>query len=137
MGWFIIVGAILIVSVIVTIILDNHYFNELLEIFSATLAILSALALICMGLSLVNKNTRFEAFINDYEFTKELVESYDGSEYGNMSTLTGKIIQLNKVIGENKAFVHNGLSGVWYSEKIAELEPIKYHIGKSREPASE
>ncbi len=125
MGWFIIVGALLVVSIIVVIICDHFYVDIFGECF-AFIAFLCFLALILMGCSLINKEARFDSFVRDYEATKALVENYRGTDYGNMQALTEKVITMNERISEHKAFVDNKLSGVWYSEKIASLDPITF-----------
>ena len=125
MGWFIIVGALFIASFIIIAICDHFYVDVWGECF-AFVAFICFLVLLVMGCSLINKEARFDAFIKDYESTKMLVENYRGTDYGNMHALTEKVITVNERIAEHKAFVGNKMSGVWYSEKIASLDPITF-----------
>lgn len=125
MGWFIIAGVLLVVSIIITVICIHLDADVLGECF-AFVAFFSFLALLLMGCSLINKEARFDSFVRDYESTKVLVENYHGNDYGNMPALTEKVIGINEYIARHKAFVGNKLSGVWYSEKIASLDPITF-----------
>ena len=125
MGWILIIGALFLVSLIAAIVCD-YFCLDVVAGISLLFAVLTFVALLCMGGSLINKEARFDTFVRDYEATKALVENYRGTDYGNMQALTEKVISLNGRIAEHKAFVGNKLSGVWYSEKIASLDPITF-----------
>ena len=83
-------------------------------------------ATIVMGLSLINRGTRFNAIISDYNNTAALVESYEGYEFGNMSYLTTKIISINDTIAKHNAHAESLWTGLWYSKEVGALEPIVY-----------
>jgi hypothetical protein len=55
-----------------------------------------------------------------------MVESYDGQDYGNMSSLVEAVVDMNETIATNKAQYDSKWVGLWYSEKIANLEPITF-----------
>lgn len=125
MGWFIIVGLIFALSVVLFVI-GRHFDNDSVAAPFFFISLMSATALCIMGGVLINKEARFNAFVIEYESTKALVENYRGTDYGNMQALTEKVITMNERIANHKAFVGNKLSGVWYSEKIASLDPITF-----------
>lgn len=87
-------------------------------------SIFSFVAMVIIVLSLINIDKSFDAFINRYNFTKELVVNYEPNDYGNRTALLEDVISINEKIAQHKAYVGNVWTGAWYSEKIAELEPI-------------
>lgn len=126
MGAIWIVLFIIIVFVGIYIGTFKKYELEGLSSFSLFMIVMFSLILLCEGFSLININRKFQRFIIDYNNTTALVESYNGGEYGNMPELTGKILDLNKVIAKHKAYCNNSWNGVWYSEVIGNLEPITF-----------
>ena len=126
MGWIIIVGLLFIVSIVVIAISEHYWYSDLLETVSGAILLFSFIALLIMGCSLINRGARFDAFVKEYESTKALVENYSGTDYGNMQALTEKVLSLNGTIANHKAFVGNKMSGVWYSDRIASLDPIVF-----------
>lgn len=103
---------------------------EWLEIMGGVFSICSFLAMVVIVLSLINIDREFDTFINHYNFTKELVVNYEPNDYGNRTALLEDVISINEEIAQHKAYVGNVWTGAWYSEKIAELEPIVF-TGKS------
>ena len=96
----------------------------------------AALSLIIMLCSLINIDRRFDATVYRYETTVEMVNSYTGQDYGNMGALVEQVVNVNNIIAEHKAHYSSIWVGPWYSERIANLEPIKFGGGKNR-PALE
>ena len=80
---------------------------------------LCAVALACFLLALINTVYR-------YEYISRMVESYDGQDYGNMSSLVEAVVDMNSTIATNKAQYDSKWMGLWYSERIANLEPITF-----------
>lgn len=131
MYWFLLVGGITLFGLIMALVaihLDWDFVGEA----GMTFLIVGAVALICMGLSLINKQADFNATIADYENTVALVETYQGTDYGNMNALTEKIISINEKIASHKARSKSKWSSIWFSEEIGNLKPIVY----GRKPAA-
>ena len=97
---------------------------------------ISAVALITMACLLINIDRRFDAAIYQYETTVEMVNSYAGQDYGNMGSLVEQVVYVNNRIAQHKAHHDSKWVNLWYSERIANLEPIKFGGGKNR-PAFE
>ena len=97
---------------------------------------LSAIALIFILCSLINIDRRFDAAVYRYETTVEMVNSYTGQDYGNMGSLVEQVVHVNNKIAEHKAHYNSKWTGLWHSERIANLEPIKFGGGKNK-PALE
>lgn len=131
MYWFLLVGGIALFGLILAILAGFKDWDFAGEA-GVTFFIAGGFALICMGLSLVNKQARFNATIADYENTAALVETYQGTDYGNMNALTEKIIDINEEIASHKAHSKSKWSSIWFSEEIGNLEPIVY----GRKPAA-
>ena len=127
MNWFILFGLLAAFFIITAFI--AYYFDEYSDYppFGLGAAIICAVILACMGGSLININAHFDATIADYENTVALVETYNGSDYGNMPALTEKIIQINTEIARHRELCKSNWSGLWYSEKIGALEPITFN----------
>lgn len=125
MGIFIILGIIFIICIISGII-GTLRDNCDLAFFGYFFTILAIGGIIGCGCTLINRGRTFESQIIEYNNTKALVESYKGKEYGNTPALTEKIIDINDLIAKHKAFAGNWFTGIWFSEKIGNLEPIVF-----------
>ena len=90
------------------------------------------IVLVISGLSLVNKEARWKSYIFEYENTRALVETYSGSDYGNMTDLTEKMLQINDRIAAHRAYTGNKLVGAWYSEEVGNLEPLTFNYTNTR-----
>ena len=101
---------------------DGDFFSGL----SYSVGVISAVTFIICSLTLINKNRRFDAIQEQYQVISLMVDSYDGQDYGNMATLIDKVVYMNNRIANHKAFYTSPWTGIWYSEKIANLEPIKF-----------
>ena len=128
---YIIIG-LFIVSTLASILASKYggWDFEWLEILGGVFSVFSGVTMAVLIASLVNIDRKFDTFVNRYNFTKELVVNYEPNDYGNKTALLDDVISINKKIAEHKAYVGNIWSGAWYSEKIAELEPIVF-TGKS------
>lgn len=131
MYWFLLVGGIALFGLILLLI-GARLDWEFAGMTGVALIVCSCFALACMGLSLVNRQASFNTTISDYENTAALVETYQGTDYGNMNALTEKIIDINETIASHKAHSKSKWSSVWYCEEIGNLEPIVY----GRKPAA-
>lgn len=127
MIWIIFAGVLFLIGVLFIIFndcYDDGYF------WGWTLAVAGGIALAIMIPTALQLPDNEKAFINDYNATKVLIESYEGNEYGNMVGLTEKIIRINSDIARNKAYCNSPWRGVWNSEKVGSLEPLTYKMGK-------
>ena len=103
------------------------YGFEWLEDTLIVLGCCTLIALIIASLSLINIDTRFEASQYEYQVISEMVESYDGQDYGNMTALTESVVNINTKIANHKAHYKSKWTSPWYSEDIAKLEPITFN----------
>jgi hypothetical protein len=125
-----------VVGLVAGWLIDKYTYADGLIIASYTIGIVSAMALITSLCLLINIDRRFDASVYRYETTVEMVESYTGQDYGNMGSLVEQVVSVNNKIAEHKAHYNSKWTGLWYSERIANLEPIKFSGGKNR-PALE
>ena len=105
-------------------------------IFYAT-GTLSAAVLAGFLLALINIDRRIDATIYKYDSIVQMVDSYDGQDYGNMSSLVEAVVEMNSTIATNKAQYDSKWMSLWYSEKIANLEPITFDKKVQDVPALE
>ena len=82
--------------------------------------------LICLA-SFININKRFDYTCYRYETIVQMVDSYNGQDYGNMGSLVEEVVEMNKVIANHKAHYNSKWTGLWHSERIANLEPIRFN----------
>ena len=104
----------------------TSYDYEWISFVSVGIGVCTLIALVISALSLINVNTRFEATQNEYQVIREMVESYDGQDYGNMTALTESVVKINSKIANHKAHYKSEWTGPWFSEDIANLEPITF-----------
>ena len=88
--------------------------------------VLSALTLVGFLCALINIDKRIDATVYKYEAIVQMVDSYDGQDYGNMSSLVEAVVGMNSTIATNRAQYNSKWMGLWYSERIANLEPITF-----------
>lgn len=115
-----------IVGCLVGALIEKHAFEDGWAFLSYSIGVICALAFIICSLTLINKDRRFDAVLAQYEVITVMAESYAGQDYGNMTSLTEEIVHMNTRIAKHKAFYTSPWTGIWYSEKIANLEPIKF-----------
>ena len=107
-------------------LIEKYTYAEAWAFVSCLISGLSVTALITTLCLLINIDNRFEATINRYETTVQMVESYTGQDYGNMGSLVEQVMTINNIIAIHKAHHKSKWVGLWYSEEIGNLEPIKF-----------
>lgn len=117
-------------------LIDKYTYSDGWTFISYTVGVISVITLITITCLLINIDKRFDAAVYRYETTVEMVDSYTGQDYGNMGALVEQVVSVNNNIAEHKAHHKSKWVGLWYSERIASLEPIKFGGGKNR-PALE
>ncbi len=115
-----------LVGFIAGAIIDKYIYDDGWTVLFCAVGSICTIALFICGMSLVNIDRQFEARMNEYEVITTMVESYDGQDYGNMQALTEQVVYMNTIIAKHKAYCGNKWTGIWYSEDIAKLEPIKF-----------
>lgn len=126
MGFFIVTLLLMLLSGLLLYIGDKKYDNDLKGTACAFIMIFG-LVLIGLTCSILTKPAAFNAYKNEYKATKALLDSYKGTEYGNMGGLTDKIIDINNRIAAHKAYHDNFWLNCWYSEDIGNLEPLIFN----------
>ena len=123
---FILLLLVTIIGIVGGYLLDKYTWQDGLSVAFMGTGVIVLLGTIITALSLININTRFEATLNEYEMITQMVESYEGQDYGNMSNLTKEVVEMNLKIAQHKAHYKSNWTGLWYSEEIANLEPINF-----------
>lgn len=118
-------------------LIDKYTYSNCGDGWSFTsylIGICSSIALAGFLCALINIDRRIDATVYKYEAIVQMVDSYDGQDYGNMVSLVEAVVDMNNAIAYHKANYDSKWMNLWYSERIANLEPITF--GKSR-PALE
>lgn len=124
------------VGITVGYLIDSRTFNNGWAAISYIIGGVSTSALVIALILLIGINRRFDTMVYQYETTVEMVNSYTGQDYGNMGALVEQVVNINNGIASHKARYNSVWVGLWYSERIGNLEPIKFGGGKNR-PALE
>ena len=132
----ILLSILAVVGFVVGWLIDKYTFADGWSFTFYTTGGLCTIALIIVLCLLINIDRRFDASVYRYETTVEMVDSYTGQDYGNMGALVEQVVQVNNSIAVHKAHCNSKWTGLWYSERIANLEPIKFSGGKNK-PALE
>lgn len=125
-----------VVGITVGYLIDKYTYADVLSVVSYFTGVISAIALVIALSLLISINRRFDAMVYQYETTVEMVNSYTGQDYGNMGALVEQVVNINNGIASHKARYNSVWVGLWYSERIGNLEPIKFGGGKNK-PALE
>ena len=125
-----------VVGITVGYLIGKYTYADVLSVVSYFTGVISAIALVIALSLLIGINRRFDAMVYQYETTVEMVNSYTGQDYGNMGALVEQVVNINNSIASHKARYNSVWVGLWYSERIGNLEPIKFGGGKNK-PALE
>ena len=125
-----------VVGIVAGCLIDSKTFYSAWAIISYLIGGVSAITLIIISCLLIGINRRFDAMVYQYETTVEMVNSYTGQDYGNMGALVEQVVNINNGIASHKARYNSPWVGLWYSERLGNLEPIKFSGGKNK-PALE
>lgn len=125
-----------VVGIVAGCLIDSKTFYSAWAVISYFIGSVSAITLIIISCLLIGINRRFDAMVYQYETTVEMVNSYTGQDYGNMGALVEQVVNINNGIASHKARYNSPWVGLWYSERVGNLEPIKFSGGKNK-PALE
>ena len=128
----ILLSILTVVGLVVGWLIDRYTYADVWSFISYATGFISGLALIIALCLLINIDRRFDAAVYQYETTVEMVNSYTGQDYGNMGALVEQVVYVNNKIAEHKAHYNSKWTGLWHSERIANLEPIKFGGDKNR-----
>lgn len=132
----ILLSILAVVGLLAGWLIDKYTYADGWSFTFYSAGVLSALTLVGFLCALINIDRRFDATIYSYETTVEMIDSYAGQDYGNMGSLVEQVVKINNTIATHKAHHDSKWMGLWHSERIANLEPIKFGGGKNK-PALE
>ena len=118
----------LLIILVLTIKNNDYYFRY--EGATIVASILFIFYLIITVSSIYNYSLidrKFEEIKYNYKIKKEVLDYSRGeniSSYERIS-LTKDLLEINNIIAKHKAYYGNKWNGVFYSEEIGNLEPLK------------
>ena len=133
----ILLSILTIVFFVVGWLLDKYTYADGLTYASFLFGACTLIGLVVSLCLFINLDKRFDATIYKYEAIVQMVDSYDGQDYGNMGSLVEQVVAINNTIAAHKAHHTSKWVGLWYSEKIASLEPITFDKKVQDVPALE
>ena len=133
----ILLSILTVVGLLAGWLIDKYTYADGWSFTSYLIGGLSGVALVGFLCAFINIDRRFDATIYSYETTIEMVDSYAGQDYGNMGSLVEQVVKINNTIATHKAHHDSKWVGLWYSERIANLEPIRFDRKVQNVPALE
>ena len=122
----ILLSILTIVGLLAGWLIDRYTYADGWSFASYLTGALSGIALVGFLCALINIDRRIDATVYKYETIVQMVDSYDGQDYGNMGSLVESVVDMNETIAYHKANHDSKWMGLWYSERIANLEPIRF-----------
>ena len=101
--------------------LSNDWYNDF-DIYGIAICLFTGIILFTEVLILVFKPIDYKKFKIGYDVIKETITSAEDIRDTNY---TEKLIGINTEIMKNREFKDNILTGIFYNEKIAELELLE------------
>ena len=123
---FILLAIVTVILIVAGVLLDKYTYMDILPGVLTGTGVVAGLTGIILALTLINIDTRFQAKLNQYEVITEMVDSYDGQDFGNMAALTEQVVSMNNTIAAHLAHCTSPWTGVWFSPDIANQEPIRF-----------
>ena len=126
MGLLIISIIIFIISSIVIIYMNSKDIISDWIIIFYTFAIFSILSVIIGLIPLMDIQNKFNQIVYEYEMQQEVLDNTreHNSSY-EVFQITPVIFNTNKTIAKHRAYHNNWWVGIYYSEKVGNLKPIK------------
>lgn len=122
----ILLSILTVVGLLAGWLIDKYTYADGWSCASYLTGVVSGIALVCFLCALINIDRRIDATVYKYETIVQMVDSYDGQDYGNMGSLVAAVVGMNNTIAYHKANHDSKWMGLWYSERIANLEPIRF-----------
>lgn len=122
----ILLSILTIVGLLAGWLIDKYTYADGWSFATYLIGGISGVTLVCFLCVLINIDRRIDATIYKYETIVQMVDSYDGQDYGNMGSLVESVVDMNETIAYHKANHDSKWMGLWYSERIANLEPIRF-----------
>lgn len=126
MGLLIITILILVISSILVIYLSKKDpYSDVVMPFGIS-AFISLAVLIASLISLIGIQSKFKQIVYEYEMQQEVLDNTreHNSSY-EVFQITPAIFNTNKTIAKHRAYHDNWWIGIYYSEKVGNLKPLK------------
>lgn len=126
MGLLIISIIIFIISSIVIIYMNSKDIISDWIIIFYTFAVFSILSVIIGLIPLMDIQNKFNQIVYEYEMQQEVLDNTreHNSSY-EVFQITPVIFNTNKTIAKHRAYHDNWWIGIYYSEKVGNLKPLK------------
>jgi len=129
MGIFLVFVALIVLGVVM-IIAGYHWYNDGMVIGGGALSILCGIVVVIMLFCLSTLETDFAYYEDQYNNLKEQVEYVEHDDIVTSENLRNQVLKVNNDISKHKRYSQNILVGMWYSERLGNLEPLKLKSSK-------
>ena len=100
--------------------------KDSLNIIGWFLSIPLGFVLVIMAINLMTLSDDFGFEKEKYYNLKEQVEHIETDDVVTAENLRNQVLEMNNTISKHKSYKDNIWIGMWYSEDIANLEPLKW-----------
>ena len=124
MGLFIFLALLVIAGLILAIRCKSLYSD--VDILGEVVAIMSVIVLVgvlCYSMTLPSKFSYEKAY---YHNLKEQLEYVEHDDILTGENLRNQVLEMNCTISKHKCYSRNFFIGVFFSEEIGNLEPLRY-----------
>ena len=122
-----VVVAVIIAACVLGLRYDEY---DVLQPLCFACGIIALCAEVCMLLSTITLSSEFAYTEAQYNNLKKQVEYADQDDIVTDANLRNQVLEMNNTISEHKCYSSNIWIGVWYSERIGNLEPLKWKSNK-------
>ena len=126
MYWFITFGVIISISIVLIVINYKEWDSDIVFGIFATFASVSFVASILCGISLLTIEKDFEYTEAQYNNLKEQVEDVEYDYILTDANLRNQVLEMNNKIAKHRTYCDNPWVGLWYSERIGNLENLQW-----------
>lgn len=126
MYFFIAFGVLIAISIILLIINSHKWYSDGTEFICVAIITLSLLAALFCGGSLLTIEKDFDYIEAQYNNLKEQVEYVDYDYILTDANLRNQVLKMNNTIAKHRTYCDNPWLGLWYSERIGNLENLEW-----------
>ena len=126
MYFFIAFGVLIAISIILLIINSHKWYSDLTTFVCGTILILCLFAAIACGFSLLTIEKDFDYIEAQYNNLKEQVDYVDYDYILTDANLRNQVLEMNNTIAKHYTYCDNPWLGLWYSERIGNLENLEW-----------
>ena len=126
MGLLILTIIFLAVGIGMLVYSHKRWDTDGIELIGGLLTILCTIGLLIELLMATMVESKFAYYESQYENLKEQLEYVDSDDIVTGDNLRNQVLDMNNAISKHKCYSQNWFIGMYYSEHVGSLEPLKW-----------